>query len=116
VSECTWKTDTERVKPLRLMFGDRRLTSIAGDDVRDYQTRRIAAKKHPRTVNHEVNLLRAILRRAKLPMPDAKLLPAPKPRKGRVLEPEQKMHLFQVASSRPAWQVAYCAALLTANC
>lgn len=116
VSERTWKTETDRVKPLRSFFGDRRLTSISADDVREYQSARIAAKKHPRTVNHEIRLLRAILRRARLPVPDAKLLPAPKPRKGRVLEPEQKLRLFQVASSKPEWQVAYCAALLTANC
>jgi integrase len=116
VSDRTWKTETDRAKALRKFFGDRRLNCVSGDDVRGYQSARIATKKHPRTVNHEVKLLRAILRRAKLPMPDAKLLPVPKPKKGRVLEPEQKLHLFRVASSKPEWKVAYCAALLTANC
>jgi integrase len=116
VSERTWRTEKDRVKPLKGFFGDKRLTGILADDVRAYQSSRIATKKHPRTVNHEVKLLRAILRRAKLPVLDTKLLSTPKPKKGRVLEPQQKLRLFQVASSKPEWQVAFCAALLTANC
>ncbi|MCH8269207.1 MAG: tyrosine-type recombinase/integrase [Acidobacteria bacterium] len=32
-----------------------------------------------------------------------------------MLTEEEKLHLFQTAATKPAWSVAYCAALLTAN-
>ncbi len=116
VAAGTWRTERDRMKPLTDFFGEKRLASITADNIRQFQAKQTAAGKHPRYANHQVKLLCAVLRRARLPIPEMELLRVPKPRKGRVLEPKQKLHLFEVAASKPEWQVAYCAALLTANC
>jgi integrase len=116
VSPATSRTEADRVKPLDAFFGTMRLNRITADDIHAFQAKGTAEGKHPRYLNHQVKLLRTVLRRAKLYVPDAKLLTVPKPSKGRVLESDDKLRLFQVASSKPEWKVAYCAALLTANC
>jgi len=113
ISPHSSETESYRMKPLCAFFGNRRLSSITSDDIKNYQCER---GKHPYTINHEVKQLCALLREARLPVPEVELFKVPKRTLGRVLEPEQKLHLFQVASSKPAWQVAYCAALLTMNC
>ena len=113
VSPHSCETESYRMKPLCAFFGNRRLSSITADNIKDYQAKR---GKHPYTVNHEIKLLCAVLRVARLPVPAVKLLKVPDSTVERILEPEEKLRLFQVASSKPAWQVAYCAALLTVNC
>jgi integrase len=115
ISERTWRTEADRLKPLRAFLGDKRLSKVADHDIETYQNQRKAAGRHPRTINHEVKLLLHLLRRAKLPALEVELFDVGGPPKGRVLEPDQKLRLFQTASSRPEWQTAYCAALLTAN-
>ena len=95
----------------------KRLNQITADDIRQYQARRIGERKHPNTVNHEVKALLRLLKRAKLLSrirDDVKLLPVKRePRE--VLTEVQKQRLFETAASKPEWQIAYCAALLTAN-
>ncbi len=104
-------------KPLRRYFGTRKLKDVAAVDVRAYQAFRLAAGKHPATINHEVKFLFRMLRRAKLlhaVRDDVKLLRIPKA-PWQMLTAEQKYHIFQTASQRPEWQRAYCAALVTSN-
>jgi integrase len=105
---------TERLRPF---FRGKRLNQITADNIRQYQAHRIGEGKHPNTVNHEVKALLRLLKRAKLLSrirDDVKLLPVKRePRE--VLTEAQKQRLFQTASSKPEWQTAYCAALLTAN-
>jgi integrase len=113
-SVCTWRTESDKMKPLRAFFDAMRLSQITGDTIRSYQAQRHALGRHPRTINHETKLLLRVIRRARLSPPDMKLLPVPRT-PFRVLTPAEKLSLFQAAASKPEWQIAYCAALLTAN-
>src|SRR5262245_36484423 len=38
-----------------------------------------------------------------------------RPKEARVLNPEEKAHLLEMARSKPEWQIAYCAAVLALN-
>jgi len=104
-------------RSLRPFFHQKRLNQITPDDIREYQTYRLAQGRHPNTVNHEVKMLFRLLKRAKLlsrVRDDVKLLPVKRePR--RMLSEDEKHTLLSVAASKPEWQLAYCAALLTAN-
>ncbi len=71
-----------------------------------------------KTINMEVGVLRLLLKRAKtwtLVADDVKLFPKHPRIVAKVLTREQKAHLFRVASSRPEWMVAYCAAVLAVS-
>jgi integrase len=109
--------EADLAKPARAFFKGRRLNQVGAEDIRAYQAHRLAQGKHPNTVNHEVKMLLRLLKRAKLRhllSGDLKLLPVKRePRQ--MLTPADKQRLFEKASSRPEWQTAYCAALLTAN-
>jgi integrase len=102
---------------LRPFFASKRLNQIAADDVRAFQAHRLQEGKHPNSVNHEVKALLRLLKRAKLASrlrDDVKLLRVQRePRQ--MLMPSEKQRLFETASTKPEWQTAYCAALLTAN-
>jgi integrase len=111
----SWEGDVSN--PLRPFFESKRLNQITADDIRAYQSRRHLQGKHPATINHETRAILRLLRRAKLlsrVRDDVKLLPINRePRQ--MLAPAEKQHLFETASTKPNWQTAYCAALLTAN-
>ena len=115
--------------PAITFLGGKRLNQISLDDVKAYQGRRLKqanqrTKKetenqqtiHPETVNKEVKLLLRLLKRARLRhlLYDVKMLKLQRVPK-EMLTPEQKLKLFETASTKPQWQTAYCAALLTAN-
>jgi integrase len=117
VAPKTYRIDRERLVSLKASFTGRRLCDITTDMVRAFQSKR-ATKVSPRTVNLETKVVRMILRRGRLwariadefrPLPENKRGP------GRALSPEQERKLFEVASSRPGWTVAYYAALLANN-
>jgi integrase len=117
VAPKTHRIDKERLAALKVEFSGRRLCDVTGDLIRAYQMKRVA-KVSPRTVNLETKVLRMILRRARLwaRMADEyKGLPESKRGPGRALSPEQEHKLFEVASSRTGWQVAYYAALVASN-
>jgi integrase len=114
-SRKTWEGYlTERLRP---HFKGKRLNQITADDIRAFQAERLEAGIHPNTSNHEVKALLRLLKWAKLASrirDDVKLLPVHKePRQ--MLTQAQKQKLFETASSKPEWQTAYCAALLTVN-
>ena len=111
----TWEGRlTERLRPY---FAAKRLNQISADDVRAFQASRLGEGKHPNSVNHEVKALLRLLKRAKLASrlrDDVKLLRVERePRE--MLTQAEKLRLFETASTNPDWQIAYCAALLTAN-
>ena len=111
----SWEGDL--VNRLRDFFLAKRLNQITADDIRQYQAHRLAKGRHPATINHEVKCLLRILKRGKLASgvrDDVQLLPVKRePRE--MLTPAEKQRLFETAASRPVWQTAYCAALLTGN-
>jgi integrase len=117
VAPQTLRIDRERLKPLFEAFGRRRLGAITSDDIRDYQVRR-SANVGPRTINLETMVVRMILRQAKLwsrVADDFKALPESAKGPGRALSPEEEKRLFETASRKPDWSVAYYAALVAAN-
>jgi integrase len=102
---------------LRPYFSGKRLNQITADSIREFQAQRLREGKHPNSVNHEVKALLRLLKRAKLASrlrDDVKLLRVQRePRQ--MLTQAEKQRLFETAASKPEWQTAYCAALLTAN-
>ena len=114
VSERTYQTEADKMKPLRKFLTGVRISKISADTIRSYQAHRHSAGRHPRTINHEVKLLLRVLKRAKKPLPETKMLPVLRS-EVRILTPDEKLRLFRTASSKPEWGVACCAAHLTAN-
>jgi integrase len=147
-ADVWWKSREKYIKPkthdlyrqfikkgLEPFFGDMRLDRIHVGHLREYQewrqiphehvfthkdgsTRKRTFHAHASTVNHELNCLSQILRRAGLwnklkdhyePLPLDKKIPQ------RVLSEEEEDRFFQVAATNPAWFVAYCASSLSAN-
>jgi integrase len=125
VSERTHQLDVERMKPLKLFFGDKPLLRIKASDIATYQRARLdgtvalsQAGVAPRTVNMETTVLRGMMKRAKVwnvLREDTKQLPEGGQIVGRALTPEHKQLLFQLAATKPGWMVAYCAAVLAAS-
>jgi integrase len=125
VSERTHQLDVERMKPLKLFFGDRPSLRIKACDIAAYQRGRldgtIALTQNgvaPRTVNMETTVLRGLLKRAKVwnvLREDTKQLPEGGRIVGRALTPERKQILFQTAATKPGWAVAHAAAVLAAS-
>ena len=113
----TYVTDRERSRTLRQFFGETRLRRITADMISDYQSKRIQDGVSGRTVNLEVGLLRRVLKHFKQwgrLSDDVKMLPE-EPKEARILTPEEKDHLREVAATQPAWQVARCGAILALN-
>jgi integrase len=118
VSERSIQFEKERLKPLKEFFGDQRIGKIRGHEIREYQRVRREAGLSSKTINMDVGVLRLLLKRAKtwtLVADDVKLFPKQPRIVAKVLTKEQKAHLFRIASSRPDWMVAYCAAVLAVS-
>jgi integrase len=118
VAQRTIQFERERVKPLSEFFGDKTITKIRADDVRAYQKMRREGGLSGKTINMEVGVLRLILKRAKtwhLLADDVKLFPKSPRVVGKVLTSDEKAHLFRVASSRPPWLTAFCAAVIAVS-
>jgi len=106
----------ERAKPLKAFFGDTKLSSLSPDAILAYR----AARKHNgvanATFNRELDLLRGVLKRAKLWHRfdgDNAVKPLPKPASiGRRLEPDEKARLMRFAATRKTWDIARLAAVL----
>lgn len=118
VSERTTRIDLERAKVLRRHLGDLVVRKIDAEVIRGYQTSRMGEGVKGRTVNLEVNLLRIVLKRARrwaIIADEVRNMPESHDVIGRVLTSDEKLNLFQKASSKPAWMVAYCAAVIAVS-
>jgi integrase len=117
VAPRTMQFEKERLKPLSKYFGEKPLMRFKAEDISSYQRERLKSVA-PRTVNMEVSLLRRMLKRAKVwsvVAEDVRMFPERSRPVARVLTAEQKRALFEAASSRPDWLVAYCAAVLAVS-
>lgn len=117
-AERTIQLYRERGKRLAEHFKVTPLYRISARDVAAYQTSRLEAGAGNRTINMEVTVMRLILRKAKLWFTlaeDVRMLPEKGNVVARVLTPQQKRLLFDVAASRDAWLVAYCAGVVAVN-
>jgi integrase len=118
LSERTIQFEKERSRPLVAFFGTKPIRKIRADDIRAYQKLRLEAGRANKTINMEVGILRLMLKRASIWLELAaqvKLLPKRPTIIPRVLTPDQKEHLFRIASGRSEWTVAYCAAVLAVS-
>jgi integrase len=104
------------VRP-REFFGATQLCRIAAEDLQAYRERRSQDRTSPTYINMEMGAIRRILKRARrwhLMAEDVKPLKEHRGI-GRALSYEEKLKLLRVAGSRPEWQAAYYAAVLTLN-
>jgi integrase len=117
LSENSIRIDRERSGPLLKFFSGRRVSTIDAAAIRAYQVER-SKQVGNRTVNLETKLLRTVLKAAKI---WATIADSYKPLKedrtgpGRALEEAQEKLLFDVARSKPGWDVAFYAALAASN-
>lgn len=132
VSERTAQLDRERLQPLRVFFGDTPMLRIKASEIAAYQRARLNGEVRlksradaverrgvaNRTVNMEITVLRQMMRRGRVwsvVAEDVQMLPERHSVVGRVVTAEEKKLLFRVAAGRPAWMVAYCAAVLAVS-
>lgn len=111
------------IRALQKFFGELGLSEIHIGHFEQYQQLRSEGRDGltsagPSRVNHDLNTLSQILARAGLWAPIAPYyqpLKLPRPKVGRALSENEERTLFEVASSRRKWKVAYLCALLTVN-
>jgi integrase len=118
LSDRTIQFEKERSRPLVEFFGTKPVRKIRADDIRAFQRVRLAAGRATKTINMEVGILRLLLKRANTWVELAsqvKLLPKRPIVIPKVLTPDQKEHLFRVASGKPEWMVACSAAVLAVS-
>lgn len=117
LAENTIRLEKERSGPLLRHFSGLRVSQISAPAIATYQAAR-AKEVSPRTVNLETKILRYVLKAAKVWAPiaeDFKPLKEDRRGPGRALEESQEKLLFEVARSRPGWDVAFYAAMVAAN-
>ena len=117
VKPQTAATERHQLKALKSFFDCKPLGAITADDIRAYQAHRHVKGRSGRTINHEVGLLRRVMKRGKVwhrVAGDFKFLKFKKSA-GQALTQAQKANLLKVAASRPDWQIARLAAILALN-
>ncbi len=99
----------------RVLGAGKILKTITGEDLRAYQVARRRAGRAPKTINNEILVLRAVLKRAKLWAviePDYKPLKVPKNGPGVAITPEQAETLFSLRMQNPDGSSVYVPACL----
>lgn len=130
-SDRTLKNYGEYRRWLIQFFGNKSLQEITAQDIHDYQHWRVGEiKKSHRArhtdkrwcgasrVNHEVALLRAVLRnegRWDESLARCFAIPKPPTSPGVAFTPEEMDDIHRIASSRPKWLVAYCCWVISIN-
>lgn len=113
----TLKSYRDYIARLDKVFHNILLKDIHIGHLQDYQ-RCSKQDYHPTAVNHDLNTLSQILRRADLWRPIKKNyrpLPVPKWQPPKVLTQDEEDAFFQLAASNPAWDIAYWVGSLTSN-
>jgi len=117
VSPSTIRLEKSAFKQVQLLIGNLRLNTVSLSTLADYTQARKGVGIANRTINIEIGVLRKILKKHKLwhrlaedyhRLPEAKDI-------GRALSQEEEISLFEMASSRPEWEVVFWISLITAN-
>jgi integrase len=111
------QTDRERQKPLAAVFGPVRVNKITAEMVRSYVADRKSAGVANKTVNLEIEVLRGVMKRARLWhlfADEIKPLPV-HTQVGRAMTKDEKIRLTRTANSKPEWQNARAAMVLALN-
>jgi integrase len=113
----TIQTERERRKPLVDYFGARPLQRIRSDEILAYRAARKKSGISNATLNRELDLVRGVLKRARLwHLVSMDVRPLPMRRNvGRALSHGDKMKLLKTCAKRPEWQVARLATILALN-
>jgi len=99
VAASTIQVERERSKPLKAFFASTRVSRISADLIREYINHRKQDGMANKTVNLELELVRAVLKRAKRwtrIVDEIKFLPTEE-NVGRALELDEKLRLLKVA-------------------
>jgi integrase len=117
ISARTYLDYTNYTKILTSFFGEMRLPEIGSDEVRAYQKMRMA-RAGASCINKECSVLQQMLKRigrwAEIAA-DYQPLPLPKESPHRALTPAEEDRLYRIGATNPAWEVAYCAFVLSIN-
>jgi integrase len=117
ISERTVEDYRNYIKTLSVFFGNRRLTEIDADDIREYQRKRMETAGAS-AINHECSALQQMLKRVgrwKEIADDYQPLPLPKESPHRALTPLEESRLYTVGAQNPQWDVAFCAFVISSN-
>ena len=113
----TIRTERERSKQLKRQLGAIPVKKLTVADIMEYLRKRRSAGIAPGTINRELDLIRGVLKRARLwslfaddirPLKTTEHI-------GRALSHDEKTRLLLLAGSRPEWQTVYWATLLALN-
>jgi integrase len=110
----TRETYLEYFRALEPCFGQVLLSQIHMGLVRQYQTQR-ATSAGPQRINHELNALLQVRRRARIADDFEELyepLPLPYWQPPKTISDEQEFLFLEALRSRPQWELVYCYALL----
>ena len=132
IAEGTNRSEPYIVRHLCRILGDKRLREITNRDLDQYVTARLAGYEYrdhdgravrmepagPWSINKELRLWSAILRKAKLwhrLADDYRPLKTKSSDIGQALTRQQLRHLSEVAQSNPDWEAAFCGSVLAVN-
>lgn len=116
-SEKAKRNERSYLRQLTKRLGERKLGSIALDDLKDYQQRR-RREVRERPINLELQILIGVLKEANLWAPIGehyKRLKEPESEVGQALSLNQLRRLETIAAGKDTWQIAYSAEVLAAN-
>jgi len=94
-----------------------RIRDVSAESILAYMRQRSEARISNATINRELDVIRGVLKRARLwhrAADDVKPLPV-RSNIGRALAPDEEVRLLRVARSRPEWQTARLAMILALN-
>ena len=117
VEPKTTQTDLERGKAVKAKLAHLHLKQITAELLLSYMRQRKEEGLSNSTVNHELNVIRGVLKRAKrwaVISEDVKPLPV-RESSGQVLSYEEKLRLIRWAKERPAWQSMRLAMTIALN-
>ena len=116
VAVRTYGTEREKSGAAKRYFKQTRVRDINAEMILAYMRER-SATVAPRTVNRELDVIRGVLKRARVwyrVADDVKPLPA-RTNIGRALAPEEESRLLRIAAKRPEWSSARLAMTLALN-
>ena len=118
LAPSTAPNEPYHAKALAEFFGDTRVSNITESMIREYVSKRHADGRANATINKELRILIAVLRRAKrwhLFSDEIKGLRVRKSKVGRALELDEKLWLLRASQAKKGWSRARLAMLLALN-
>jgi len=113
----TFRDYSDYVKTLSAFFAELRLGEIGADEIRAFQKWRMA-RAGASAINHECSLLQQMLKRIgrwNEIRDQYQPLPLPKESPHRALTQAEEEKLYRAGIANPAWEVAYCAFVISIN-